>query len=509
MSAGRAFSHESLGSRILSGLAWKAGSQLTLQVVRMVVALVLARLLAPHEWGLAAMALVFSGFVIVFTDNALGTALIQRKELLKGDRSTVFWISVGIGLTLALAGVGLSGPLADFYGEPKVRPLFIALSIGFLVSSLGTTHAALFVRDMEFRLLELRQIIATVAGAVAAIVVAVRGLGAWAIVTQQLVEATVSTALLWILSSWRPSLSFSLESVRRLGGFAGNVFAENLLYQGGRNVGSLLVGKVLGAAALGTYALSTNVILTPFSRIGAPLQQIFLPAFSTMQDDPARMAAMWIRVTRLVAAVAAPALVGLVVVAPDFVDVVLGPRWAAATPVIQILAGAGLIQALQTLNGEILLAVNRSGTLLRFTIFWFVVTSAAIVLGLPWGLYGVAVAYALATVVVELVRARLAAQAVGITVWSFVRSLGGVAQAAASMGVLLFLLRQALVAQGTPPAARLAFLIVAGLVLYVLLCAWRAPEVGAEIRAVLATRRSARGLPDRLGEDPQTLAQRP
>jgi PST family polysaccharide transporter len=500
---------DGIGTRILSGVAWKAGSQVILQVTRMTVALVLARLLAPDQWGVAAMALVFSGFVIIFTDNALGTALIQRRTLEPGDRSTVFWVSVSIGFLLMLAGIALSGLLADFYGEPDVRALFVALSVGFFVSSLGTTQAALLVRDMNFRILELRQIAATVAGAIAAIIVAMRGLGAWAIVTQQLAEAFVSTTLLWTLTSWRPSLSFSFDSLRRLGGFAGNVFAENFIYQGGRNIGNLLVGKFLGAAALGTYALSTNIILTPFSRIGAPLQQVFLPAFSTVQDDLARMAAIWLRATRLVAAVAAPALIGLVVVAPDFVDVVLGPRWTAATPVIQILAGVGLIQALQTLNGEILLAVNRSGTLLRFTIFWFVVTSSAIVLGLPWGLYGVAISYAVATVVVEAVRARLATQAVGITLWTFVRSLGGVAQAAAAMGAVLFALREALVAQETPPAARLAFLIVAGFVLYVLLCAWRAPEVGAEIRAVLAKRRSARGLPDRLGDDAQTLAQRP
>ena len=86
----------------------------------MVVALVLARLLAPHDWGLAAMVLVFSGFVVVFTDNALGTALIQRRQLIRGDRSTVFWVSAGVGLVLTLAGIAFAGPLASFYGEPDV-----------------------------------------------------------------------------------------------------------------------------------------------------------------------------------------------------------------------------------------------------------------------------------------------------------------------------------------------------------------------------------------------------
>src|SRR3954452_16005632 len=133
MEAGQPPRHsgDDVGARIRSGVAWKVASQVILQISRMIVALVLARLLAPDQWGLAAMVFVFSGFVIVFTDNALGTALIQRRVLHEGDRSTVFWSSAGIGLLLALVGVGLSGPLAAFYGEPKIRGLFAALSIGF------------------------------------------------------------------------------------------------------------------------------------------------------------------------------------------------------------------------------------------------------------------------------------------------------------------------------------------------------------------------------------------
>ncbi len=134
---------QAIGSRIRSGVAWKAASQIILQLSRMVVALVLARLLAPGDWGLAAMVLVFSGFVVVITDNAFGTALIQRRKLHKGDRSTVFWISAGGGLALALAGISLSSPLAEYYDQPEVRPLFSAVSVGFLVSALGTTHMAL------------------------------------------------------------------------------------------------------------------------------------------------------------------------------------------------------------------------------------------------------------------------------------------------------------------------------------------------------------------------------
>lgn len=484
-------SADGIGSRIRTGLIWKAGSQITLQVSRMAVALVLARLLTPHDWGLAAMVILFSSFVIVFTDSALGTALIQRRDLTEDDKSTVFWASAGIGLLLMVGGVALSGPLASFYGEPDVRPLFAALSVGFFVSTLGTTQLALFVRDMQFRLLELRQIAATVVGASMGVSIALAHFGAWAIVSQQLAEAVASTILLWFISPWRPSFTFSMASLRKLGSFAGNVFGENLLYQAGRNLSSLLIGRFLGPASLGTYALATNVILVPFSRIAGPLQQVFFPAFSQMTDDRERLADVWIRATRLVGLISIPSLVGLAIVAPDFVHVVLGSRWNSATTVIQILAVVGLIQSLQTLSGEVLLALNRAGWLLRFTMLWFVGNVAAFAVGLHWGILGVATCYAVATGLIEPVRTVITSRALGISPWRFVRAFSGVTQAAAVMAAGLLAVRPALTAAGAPTALRLVLLIALGGVLYVAGCLWRAPDVRGEIAGVLKRRSAA------------------
>ena len=483
---------DGIGSRILSGVAWKAGSQITLQVSRMVVALVLARMLAPHDWGLAAMVLVFSGVVVVFTDNALGTALIQRRELLAGDRSTVFWTSAAVGLVLMLAGIAFAGGLASFYGEPEVRTLFAVLSVSFFVSALRATQTALLIREMQFRRLELAQMAATVTGASVGIAIALDDHGAWAIVGQQLAEASTLTALIFFLAPWRPSLTYSFASLRRLGGFAGNVFAENLLYQAGRNLSSLLIGRFLGPAAVGAYALATNVILVPFSRIAAPLQQVFFPAFSQMSHDRARLADVWIRASRLVGVISIPSLVGLVIVAPDFVQVVLGSRWEEATPVIRILAVVGIIQSVQSLSGEVLLAVNRAGTLLRFTMLWFAASVGAFALGLHWGILGVAALYAVATIAVEPVRTYLTTRALGIPFRSFVAAFSGVAQAAAVMAVALLAARSALVEAGVSAAPRLVLLVLIGVAAYVAVFLWRAPETTREITSVIG-RRGRRG----------------
>jgi O-antigen/teichoic acid export membrane protein len=250
------------------------------------------------------------------------------------------------------------------------------------------------------------------------------------------------------------------------------------------------MGRFLGPAAFGTYALATNVILVPFSRIAGPLQQVFFPAFSRMSDDRERMADVWIRATRLVGVISFPALVGLVIVAPDFVHVVLGPRWSEATLVIQILAWVGLIQSLQTLSGEVLLALDRAAWLFRFTILWFVGSLGAFAIGVKWGIIGVATCYAAATFLIEPVRTYITARALGISPWRFLRSLTGVVQATAVMAVVVLGARTALVETGLPVAVRLVLLVLVGAAVYIAGCRWRAPEVRLEISGALRRRRS-------------------
>jgi O-antigen/teichoic acid export membrane protein len=479
----------SLRSRALNGLAWKAVSQVFRQLSRIAVAVILARLLTPHDYGVAAMVLVFASLVIIFSDLALGAALVQRERLSELDRSTVFWTSAAVGLGFTLLGVAVSGPLAAFYGEPDVKPLFMALSLSFLVTALGTTQAALLNREMEFRSLELRMMAGTVVGGVVGIGAAASGYGAWAIIAQQVAIACASTILLWVFSPWRPSFAFSLASLRRLSGFSANVFGTRVLFYLNRNADNLLIGRFLGSTALGVYAVAYNIMLAPLSRIAQPLVEVLFPAFSRMQDDRERMASVWLRANRLIAAITVPGMLGLIVVAPEFVHVVLGGHWSAAIPVIQILAWVGLLQSLQRLNSSVLQARDRTGVLLRYSVVVVLASLAAFAGGLHWGIVGVAAAYAISSTLVEPYYTWLTARELGLSLLDFVRSLAGVLQAALAMVPVLIAMRALLVDQGFPAGARLAILIALGIAVFAPLCAWRAPEVLAELERVLPRRR--------------------
>jgi O-antigen/teichoic acid export membrane protein len=484
-------SRDRLGSLVLRGVGWKFLSQFVLQISRVAVGLTLAHLLSPRDYGLAGMVLILSGLVLAFSDLALGAALVQRRELTEDDRSTVFWTGLAVGATLTAVGIALSGPVSQFFGEPQVAPLFAAFSVSFVVTSLGTTQKALLTREMNFRSLELRLVVGSLCGGAIGIVIALGGHGAWALIAQQLTIAIVSTVLLWVASPWRPSLAFSWRTLREFGGYSGSVFGTRLLYYMHENAMSVLIGRFLGAAALGVYALAYTVILMPLSRIAIPIGEVLFPAFSRMQDDRAAIADFWLRAIRMLGAVVLPSMLGLIIVAPEFVEVVLGQQWVEAVPVIQILAWVGLVQALQAWNSGILMGLDRAGTLFRFSAVSFVVYVAAFVAGLSSGIVGVALCYAVASTLLELVYLRLTARALALPLREWARALSGVGQAALLMTVALVPLRLALVEEGLPPAGRLAVLIFAGIAVFAAACLWRAPDLTAEVRT-LRSRRAGR-----------------
>ena len=175
-----------------------------------------------------------------------------------------------------------------------------------------------------------------------------------------------------------------------------------MLYYLHENTGAVLIGRFIGPAGLGAFTVAMNVISTPFSRVAVPIAEVLFPALSRMQDEPERLVEAWFRTTRLVAAISVPALLGLILVAPKFVAVVLGDQWLEATTVIQILAGVGSLNSLQTLNSVILQARDRAGTRLCYMALFLVLHVSAFALGLQWGIVGVAACYAVSSAIVEL-----------------------------------------------------------------------------------------------------------
>jgi len=258
-----------------------------------------------------------------------------------------------------------------------------------------------------------------------------------------------------------------------------------------------LIGRVIGPSALGVYALSYNLMLSPLSRIAWPIQEVLFPAFARIQDDVGKMTNVWLRVNRVVGALTIPAMAGLACVAPDFVPLVLGAKWDAAVPVIQVLAWVGLLQSLQSLNSSILQARDRTRTLFSYSIVALVASLAGFIGGLHWGVVGVAVGYAVTSSFVEPYYTVLTARALGISPLVFLRNLRGIAESTFVMAVAVTLARTVLVSQGVGTGVRFVLLVALGIVVYAGVAWFRAADVVADLKDIApARRRRAVTLPE-------------
>lgn len=418
-----------LRTRTLSGLKWSGASQVFAQILKFGVSVLLARLLDPSSFGLMAMVTFFTGIAFLFVDLGLGSALVQREELTERHISTVFWVNLGVGLLLALV-FALSAPLiANFYAEPKLTPLVLVCSILFPLNSLQIVQRNLIFRSIAFKKLFRVDVAASMAGGIAAVIAALQGLGVWALVIQQATVSLLSVIILWVFSPWRPKLLVDRQALRDVWGFGGNLLGYQILNYGSRNIDNLMIGRFLGPQALGLYSRAYSLMLMPIAEVTSVFTRVMFPVMASIQNDLAMVRKIYLRAVRSIALITFPMMAGLVVAAEPFVITLLGESWRPMIPILQILSIGGMFQSISGTVGWIFTSQGRTDIIFRWGIVSLIVTLIAFVVGIQWGVIGVAACYVFASVVVLLVPSwyisgRIIGLSVGETIANLLPTLG-------------------------------------------------------------------------------------
>lgn len=375
------------------------GCKLLLQAGGLVV---LARLLTPGDYGLLAMVAAVIGVGEVLRDFGLSSAAVQAPSLSPQQRSNLFWINAAIGLGLALAVWAAAPAIAAFYAQPALIPIARALAATFLFSGLATQYRAQLNRDLRFGRLAGVEVGAQAAGLACGVALAVEGHGHWALVGQQLGQAAAVLALLVAATGWRPGLPRRGAGMGAFLRFGGNLMGTQLIAYASRNLDALIIGQRFGAEILGVYNRASQLLLLPLSQISAPAGAIALPVLSRLNRDPGRYA-------RFLLHGQAVLLHGLLAIfafagaqAEPLIVLVLGPPWAAAAPLFQILACAGVFQAAAAASYWVFLSKGLTGSNLRFTLGSRLLLVAGISLGSRWGVEGVALAYSAGSALIWL-----------------------------------------------------------------------------------------------------------
>ncbi|HEX5386105.1 MAG TPA: MOP flippase family protein [Gemmatimonadales bacterium] len=377
----------SLHAEARSGVRWTAfaaGGQIIAQLLQLVV---VARVLRPEDFGLMGMVVVVLGLTQAYADVGISAAIVYHQGLSRAQLSSLYWLNMLVG-ALLFGALWLAAPLASaLFHEPRLVPLVQVTGIVFLIQPIGRQFEAILQRDLRFDVLARQDLFGAASGAVAAIAGALGGLGVWALVLGTLVTAVARAVLVASegLRLHRPALHFRWSDVRGLVGFGLYQMGERTISYIGQRLDQFLVGSMLGAEALGFYSFALNLISQPVNRINPVVTKVAFPLFCRVQDEPVRLRRGFVKMLELVTAINAPLLLGLAAVAPWFIVVVFGAKWAAAIPLVQVLALVGLGRCIGNLKGSLLLARGRVDLGFWWNVLLLALNVPALVVGVRYG----------------------------------------------------------------------------------------------------------------------------
>jgi O-antigen/teichoic acid export membrane protein len=413
----------SLARAAASGTKWMAFSQAGRAIAQLLGMVILARLLSPSDFGVVAMAWLVIGFAAIFQDLGTKAVVIQRRELSSALLDSIFWLNAGFGLAIAILIALIAPVVAVALREPRLTAVLWLLALAFPIGGLGLVQQGLLERASSFRSVALIECCAAFAGLATGVLAAVAGWGVYSLVTQAVVAWIVVTAGLWAASAWRPAWRCSLALIREIAGFSGNLVGFGVVNYFGRNIDTVLIGRFLGATDLGYYHLAYRLMIWPLQNISWVAARAFFPALSRLQDDKQRLRQAYVRAAAAVFLITAPLSLGLFILREPFVLAVMGERWLIVADVLFWLAPVSMVQSVGTTAHWLYLSTGRTDVLLKFAVLNVVAVTCAIVVGLQWGVEGVAAAYCATALVLFWPYLAVPFRLVGLSVPAFLHRL--------------------------------------------------------------------------------------
>lgn len=383
--------------RSIQGGMITSASQGTLFLFGIASTVVLARMLVPEHFGLIGMVTALTVLIERFQDIGLGDAIVQKKEITHEQVSTLFWLNIGICLFLSITVALCAKAVALFYNDQRLIWITVAFASNFLCSGFSIQHQALIRRRMRFDHFALIKIFSTIFGFVVGVALAWQGCGYWALVWKELARSFLSTVLAWTFCPWRPGLPVRNSGVRSMLKFGGNVTAYNMLYYLTNNLDSILLGKFYGAVPVGFYSRAKQLTAIPVSQLLEPIRYISLPALSAFQNDPVNYRNYFEKMLAVLSFLYMPIIVYIGIYSQPIVYIALGSQWGDVVPIFRLLAISMFATPVVSLLGLIMLSLGQTSRYFFWGLFTNLSTVIAFVIGIRWGVMGIAQSCIIAT----------------------------------------------------------------------------------------------------------------
>ncbi len=384
----------SLRGHATSGMLKTGLSQAVKVILQFVSVVVLSRLLLPAQFGLLAMAGPVVAFALLFQDLGLTQAIVQKPNIEHNEVSSLFFLSFGMSVALAVVLALASPAVGWFYGQPEVALLTAAMGVNIVLGGAGSIQYALLNRRLKFGTLAVIDVASAVTGLVASIALAMRFHNFWALYWGSVIGGVVPVVAYWSVTGWRPSWPRRNSGVGHALNFGLNVTGFNLANFFARNLDNVLIGRYWGERPLGLYDRAYKLLLFPLQQINNPLAKVMLPVLSQMNVDPERYKYAFMRALSQVLLITLPGIAFLVGTSKTIIPLLLGRQWADAAPIFAALGMASFLQVLNNPSGWLFMSQGRTREYMYWGLFGSATSIISFVIGLRYGPIGVAICYA-------------------------------------------------------------------------------------------------------------------
>ena len=452
---------------VFKNFIWRFAERCGAQLVTFIVSIVLARILAPEDYGTIALVTVFTTILQVFVDSGLGTALIQKKEADDLDFSSVFFFNFAVCIILYI-GMFIAAPfIAEFYNDSSLTSVVRVISLTIVISGVKGIQQAYVSRNMMFKRFFFSTIGGTIFSAVFGIVLAYQGFGVWALVAQQLTNTAIDTLILWLTVKWRPKLMFSWNRLKTLLVFGWKLLVSALLDTCYNNLRNLIIGKMYSSADLAYYNQGDKFPKVIVTNINTSIDSVLLPTMSSAQDDRERVKNMTRRAIKTSTYVMAPLMMGLAFCSVPIVHLVLTDKWLPCVPFLRIFCVTYMFYPIHTANLNAINAMGRSDWFLRLEVIKKIVGMAILLSTMWFGVMAMAYSLLLSSVLSQIINSWPNRKLLGYGYLEQIRDIAPAIILAVIMGICVYFIGYI----PLPTIVTLIIQIVAGAIIYIVLSA--------------------------------------
>lgn len=388
-----------LKKRVFSGVKWVAFANIAQQIFSLVGIVIFAKLLSPDDFGTFSILMVFVGFLVIFSDLGISAALIHFDDASEKLLSSMFYFNIFIGFLLAFSLILSAQYIAEFFDNIQLETLLQVTALNFIIISFGIVQKAILQKNIDFKYLSLINSFSLLVGLVVGIVAAYNSFGVFSLVMQIMITSLLSTILIWYHSTWRPLWYFSLTEIKKIWRYTSSLSLFNIINYFSKNADNFLIGKYLSMSALGVYSIAYKIMLYPIQNITNILIHVLFPAFAKLQDDNARFKKVYLQVIFYIALITFPLMIGLMVASDVFVNLLFEEKWNGLATLLLILAPVGMLRSIFSTVGMIYMSKGSTDLQLKVGTVNAVVIILGFIIGLPYGVEGVAISYLVSHVV--------------------------------------------------------------------------------------------------------------